>query len=62
MENEVGGAKKEGIVYEGRKVRTGKKGCVSLRKRRKKSWKEIKRVHVKQATVNQRVKGRDVAD
>lgn len=62
MENEVGGAKKEGIVYEGRKVRKGKKGCVSLRKRRKKSWKEIKRVHVKQATVNQRVKGRDVAD
>lgn len=32
MENEVGGAKKEGIVYEGRKERKGRKGCVSLRK------------------------------
>ena len=31
MENEVGGAKKEGIVYEGRKERKGRKGCVHIR-------------------------------
>ena len=61
MENEVGGAKKEGIAYEGRKEgRRGKAGVCEFEKGKKEELEGNQEGACEQAAVNQRVKGRDV--